>query len=1275
MLAIDLIGAETRVALGEGIALRPQGLAGRIRVSAPSLSTRDLATAGLLPASSDPGLSPGPVIELPTALAPPSRSLNADPAVAVLPSPQLEVKLTPGQAALVLTEDTAGALRWLVPERIGGRGLASADEAASFVLPLTPKGERGLGSVAHAVLARLQPFLYEITDPLLGPIIRGFARKWESVHRPCFTRRLGPDDFRSDDPSFPPLAMPDWAALAKGPALLFVHGTFSTSAAFQGLSVPTMTALSAHYGGRMAAFNHPSLSADPRENALAFLAQIPTGVRLTLDIVCHSRGGLVARQIEILGRSTGKVDVRRIVFVAAANAGTPLADPDHVVDYIDRLTTLARLLPTGPANTMLDAVILGVKLIAHGLLEDLDGLAAMNPGGEFLKSMNAPGATSAEYFALDSDFEPQPGTPLFSLTRLEDAAADSVFDQVANDLVVPQAGVFAGNGASGFPIDSGRRLDFGRADGVIHTEFFSDARTGRQILAWLTSAQAPADAGRSLAAGLPLDQVSRIVDQVRDRILLELQAGTDGGRGLAAGARGSDFTADELARLRPHVVSLSNGRFQTDGLFNSTPGDVDAIVHEHIPAWAAQLPQGEKLRIAIWAHGGLIGEADGLRIAQKHIDWWKRNAVYPLYFVWETGLFDALRSILTQIRNRVPALGSRDIFDYTSDPLIELGARALGGGKIWGAMKHNAELCSAPDGGARYTAQRLAELVSGAAGLAGRELEFHAIGHSAGSIFHSWFLPMALESRLPGFETLQLLAPAITVAEFNERLLAQIGPTGAARRVDLFTMRRDFEEADDCASIYRKSLLYLIHHALEPARRTPILGLETSIRADPRAAALFGLVGPGSSVGRVVWSVTSSTTGNSASTARHHGDFDDDIPTLNSVAANVLGERTARVSYPGSPETGRALDAWPVSDEWLRGVDLRALSAAALLTSAAPGPITPGPTTPGPAAGPGGVAPAPLAASAPPAACASAPAAASAAPRPTEGNASQPSGPATGTAPSAGGARRALCIGIDAYPAPNTLSGCVRDTELWRDALEKIGFAVNVLPNERATRQAILEAAGDLIRSARAGDVLVLHYSGHGTRVPDLDGDERDGFDEALVPFDFHVGAFLIDDDLRTLFDTLPAGVNLTCFIDCCHSGSITRMLGFNAGSQASDGSRYLKYTPQWDEWMRAHERFRQRERSLRALAPAAARGFVDAEVMRWVDFSACDATEKAYETDGSGDFTRLATQLLGSAVQGASNREFQDQLVKAFGERRRQTPQLDCAIATQTGRLLQPLS
>ena len=100
----------------------------------------------------------------------------------------------------------------------------------------------------------------------------------------------------------------------------------------------------------MFAFDHFTLSHDPRRNIEWLVDQLPPQP-LELDVVCHSRGGLVARALAehpvAFGFDVSRVKVRRTVFVGVPNNGTALADPDHIVKMLDRLTTALNLFPTG----------------------------------------------------------------------------------------------------------------------------------------------------------------------------------------------------------------------------------------------------------------------------------------------------------------------------------------------------------------------------------------------------------------------------------------------------------------------------------------------------------------------------------------------------------------------------------------------------------------------------------------------------------------------------------------------------------------------------------------------------------------------------------------------------------------------------------------------------------------------------------------------------------------------------------------------------------------
>ena len=148
-------------------------------------------------------------------------------------------------------------------------------------------------------------------------------------------------------------------------------------------------------------------------------------------------------------------------------------------------------------------------------------------------------------------------------------------------------------------------------------------------------------------------------------------------------------------------------------------------------------------------------------------------------------------------------------------------------------------------------------------------------------------------------------------------------------------------------------------------------------------------------------------------------------------------------------------------------------------------------------------------------------------------------------------AKRALLIGINKYLiAGADLRGCVNDVvDLSAVLTEFGGFKksdITVLTDKAATKKAMMAGIQKLLKASKKGDVALLHYSGHGSHVPDDEGnrDEADGRDEILCPTDLNWDDTLRDDWLRKTFDTLPAGVNLTVIMDCCHSGSNTRAIG-----------------------------------------------------------------------------------------------------------------------------------
>ncbi|UVW27414.1 caspase family protein [Massilia sp. H6] len=731
-----------------------------------------------------------------------------------------------------------------------------------------------------------------------------------------------------------------------------------------------------------------------------------------------------------------------------------------------------------------------------------------------------------------------------------------------------------------------------------------------------------------------MEDLARIPATARDPADAEAcshahDAGERAGAAASSGgaARAAGPTAAQLAALRPHLVNLTMGEFSAEGRYTTSAGDVDAIFEEHLErALTRAQALGMPLRIVIQAHGGMVNEAAGLAIAQKSVAWWMANNVYPIYFVWESGVFETIGQLLRRVRDGISREMPRDVFDYLSDPLIENAVRRLGGPRIWGGMKLSAQLASASDivggdgkgsaqGGAYYVAQKLKQLRSRHHG----KIELHALGHSAGAIFHAYFIARVLQLGAGPFRSVHLMAPAIRTDLFKATLARLIGPeTPGIEQLAMYTMRKDYETDDNCAGVYRKSLLYLIHHALEPQRTTPILGLEESIRADRELVKLFGLNGKPASA-EVVWSRSAVEQGRSASQSTTHGGFDDDAPTMGSIARRILGRSDADriVEYRSGADDGRSLDPWSVEIALSPDIRLR---------------------------------PAP----------------------PQYGAQMVPPDYSSGAGH---GRRRALCVGINRYPT-NPLTGCLADVESWTRTLHRLGFDdIATLLNEHATHDAILRSLTELVQSGRPGDVLVFQYAGHGTTVDDLDGDEAGGDtprqDEAICPVDYETGALVLDDEVGRVFDLLPAGVNLTCFMDCCHSGTISR---FGVGKTPNNTGRGIderaRFIVAGHELENAHRRYRATQPAPRTVA----RG---PSLMREVMFSACLSSEKAWESRGQGEFTLRATRVL-SGLAGTpgsvSNADFARLVTHEFGPSPRQQPSLYSSEQAQGLGLLAPL-
>jgi hypothetical protein len=163
-------------------------------------------------------------------------------------------------------------------------------------------------------------------------------------------------------------------------------------------------------------------------------------------------------------------------------------------------------------------------------------------------------------------------------------------------------------------------------------------------------------------------------------------------------------------------------------------------------------------------------------------------------------------------------------------------------------------------------------------------------------------------------------------------------------------------------------------------------------------------------------------------------------------------------------------------------------------------------------------------------------------------------------------ARVALCIGINDYPGSGSdLHGCVNDALDWQAALQARGFSTEMLLDEQATGRAIRKHLESLASKARAGDTVIITYSGHGSFVPDLDGDEDDGYDECWCPHDIVANGPITDDDLHDIFTSRADDVRWIVLSDSCHSGTIVRFSPITTPSTtlaAASPQRLVRFLP-----------------------------------------------------------------------------------------------------------------
>ena len=160
------------------------------------------------------------------------------------------------------------------------------------------------------------------------------------------------------------------------------------------------------------------------------------------------------------------------------------------------------------------------------------------------------------------------------------------------------------------------------------------------------------------------------------------------------------------------------------------------------------------------------------------------------------------------------------------------------------------------------------------------------------------------------------------------------------------------------------------------------------------------------------------------------------------------------------------------------------------------------------------------------------------------------------TLPIQGQTRRALVIGVGEQLDKNwaKINGD-KDVPYVTQMLRKCGYKdIKTLVNKEATKSGIISAFKSLASRCKKGDIVYIHYSGHGQQVSDVNGDENsDNWDESWIPYDAYLQPckkdngekHLIDDEIVLLLNEIKNKIGtkgkILVVVDACHSGDSDR--------------------------------------------------------------------------------------------------------------------------------------
>jgi hypothetical protein len=365
------------------------------------------------------------------------------------------------------------------------------------------------------------------------------------------------------------------------------------------------------------------------------------------------------------------------------------------------------------------------------------------------------------------------------------------------------------------------------------------------------------------------------------------------------------------------LISGNDGVVEVADVTRGVAGDATAYVREIAVArplaWASASGT-TALRLVVYAHGGLNAEAESIARIRVLAPYFGANGVYPLFLTWKTGPLDTLLDVFA---DKVRAFFGVDadgrsgallgIDDEQWDRGVDRLARFTVKG-LWTEMRQNARR------GAREG--RVLDLLAGALGElrdtcreAGKTLDVHVVGHSAGSILLGHLLDRlgaAAEPARVGSCTLFAAACStrFALAHYVDANPAVLMPDRIAlHHLSDKNEKDDFLVGSAANNLYGKSLLYLVSRALDDERKMPLLGMERALdpacnTSDYWAASelpsLERLQAGVAAAAKLAWAapeVRVTRTGETVTAS--HGSFDNNIELVATLIRRITGGEPA----------------------------------------------------------------------------------------------------------------------------------------------------------------------------------------------------------------------------------------------------------------------------------------------------------------------------------------------------------------------------------------------